>query len=145
MRRLLIIISILLIVGCSTIDVSQKEQPIEILEPNPTNISSAYNRYITIATYFAQQADVPYVARFRVKEGLPSDFKQSFASLSDLSSLAVFAYFEKHPEFVVGMQAYLNAIIRRGYISHDTGKRLLRNALQGSIKSLKTTPLPSTK
>ncbi len=144
MRRLLIIVSILLIVGCSTIDVSQKEQPTEILEPNPTNVSSAYNRYITIATYFAQQADVPYVARFRVKEGLPSDFEQSFASLSDLSASAVFAYFEKHPEFVAGMQAYLNAIIRRGYISHDTGKRLLRNALQGSIKSLKTTPLPST-
>ena len=144
MRWFLIIISILLIAGCSTIDVSQKEQPIRILEPNPTNVSSAYNQYITIATYFAQQADVPYIARFRVKEGLPSDFKQSFASLSDLSASAVFDYFEKHPEFVVGMQAYLNAIIRRGYISHDTGKRLLRNALQGSIKSLKTTPLPST-
>ena len=107
MRRLLIIVSILLIVGCSTIDVSQKEQPTEILEPNPTNVSSAYNRYITIATYFAQQADVPYIARFRVKEGLPSDFEQSFASLSDLSASAVFAYFEKHPEFVAGMQAYL--------------------------------------
>ena len=144
MRRLLIIVSILLIVGCSTIDVSQKEQPTEILEPNPTNVSSVYNQYITIATYYAQQAAVPYIARFRVKEGLPSDFKQSFASLSDLSAAAVFAYFEKHPEFVVGMQAYLNAIIRRGYISHETGKRLLRNALQGSIKSLKTTPLPST-
>ncbi|MEC8695230.1 MAG: hypothetical protein VXX88_08685 [Pseudomonadota bacterium] len=144
MRRLLIFISILLIAGCTTFDVSQKEQPIEILENNPTNVSSAYNQYITIATYFGKQADVPYVARFRVKEGLPSDFKQSFASLSDLSASAVLAYFEKHPEFVVGMHAYLNAIIRRGYISHDTGKRLLRNALQGSIKSLKTTPLPST-
>ncbi|MEC9076972.1 MAG: hypothetical protein VX907_03470 [Pseudomonadota bacterium] len=144
MRRLLIFISILLIAGCTTFDVSQKEQPIEILENNPTNVSSAYNQYITIATYFGKQADVPYVARFRVKEGLPSDFKQSFASLSDLSASAVLAYFEKHPEFVVGMHAYLNAIIRRGYISHDTGKRLLRNALQGSIKSLKITPLPST-
>lgn len=144
MRRLLIFISILLIAGCTTFDVSQKEQPIEILENNPINVSSAYNQYITIATYFGKQADVPYVARFRVKEGLPSDFKQSFASLSDLSASAVLAYFEKHPEFVVGMQAYLNAIIRRGYISHDTGKRLLRNALQGSIKSLKITPLPST-
>ena len=144
MRRLLIIISILLIAGCSSFDVSQKQQPIEILKTNPTNVSSAYSQYITIATYFGQQADVPYIARFRVKEGLPSDFKQSFASLSDLSAPAVFTYFEKHPEFVAGMQAYLNAIIRRGYISHDTGKRLLRNALQGSIKSLKTTPLPST-
>ena len=144
MRKLLITISILLIAGCTTIDVSQKEQPIEILENNPTNVSSAYSQYITIATYFGQQADVPYIARFRVKEGLPSDFKQSFASLSDLSGSAVLAYFEKHPEFIVGMQDYLNAIIRRGYISHDTGKRLLRNALQGSIKSLKTTPLPST-
>ena len=144
MRRLLIFISILLIAGCTTFDVSQKEQPIEILENNPINVSSAYNQYITIATYFGKQADVPYVARFRVKEGLPSDFKQSFASLSDLSASAVLAYFEKHPEFVVGMHAYLNAIIRRGYISHDTGKRLLRNALQGSIKSLKITPLPST-
>ena len=144
MRQLLIIISILLIAGCSTIDVSQKEQRIEILETNPTNVNRAYNQYITIATYFGQQTDVPYIARFRVKEGLPSDFKQSFASLSDLSASAVLAYFEKHPEFVVGMHAYLNAIIRRGYISHDTGKRLLRNALQGSIKSLKITPLPST-
>ena len=144
MRWLLIIISTLVIAGCSTIDVSQQEQPIEILETNPTNVSSAYNQYITIATYFGKQADVPYIARFRVKEGLPSDFKQAFASLSDLGASAVFAYFEKHPEFVVGMQAYLNAIIRRGYISHDTGKRLLRNALQGSIKSLKTTPLPDT-
>ena len=144
MRRLLIFISILLIAGCTTFDVSQKEQPIEILENNPTNVSSAYNQYITIATYFGKQADVPYVARLRVKEGLPSDFKQSFASLSDLSASAVLAYFEKHPEFVVGMHAYLNAIIRRGYISHDTGKRLLRNALRGSIKSLKTTPLPTT-
>ena len=143
MRRLLIFISILLIAGCTTFDVSQKEQPIEILENNPTKVSSAYNQYITIATYFGKQADVPYIARFRVKEGLPSDFKQSFASLSDLSASAVLAYFEKHPEFVVGMQAYLNAIIRRGYIAHDTGKRLLRIALQGSIKSLKTTPLPS--
>ena len=143
MRRLVIIISILLIAGCSAIDVSQKQQPIEILETNPTNYSSAYNQYIAIATYFGQQADVPYIARFRAKEGLPSDFKKSFASLSNLSTSAVFAYFEKYPEFVVGMQAYLNAIIRGGYISHDTGKRLLRKALQGSIKSLKTTPLPT--
>ncbi len=142
MDRLLIVISILLIAGCSTLGVSQKQQPVEILETNPTNVSTVYNQYITIANYFGQQADVPYIARFRVKKGLPSDFKQSFASLSDLSASAVFAYFEKHPEFVVGMQAYLNTIIRRGYISHDTGKRLLRNALRGSIKSLKTTPLP---
>ena len=143
MHRLLIVISILLISGCSTIGASQK-QTVEILETNPTQVSSAYNQYITIATYFGQQAEVPYIARVRVKEGLPSDFKQSFASLSDLNASAVFAYFEQHPEFGVGMQAYLNTIIRRGYISHDTGKRLLRNALQGSIKSLKTTPLPTT-
>ena len=144
MHRLLIVISKLLIAGCSIIGVSQKQQPIEILETNKTNISSAYNQYITIATYFGQQADVPYIARFRVKEGLPSDFKHSFASLSDLSTSAVFAYFEKYPEFIVGMQVYLNTIIRRGYISHDTGKRLLRSALRASIKSLKTTPLPTT-
>ena len=144
MHRLLIVISILLIAGCSTIDISQKQKPIEILETNPTNVSSAYNQYMTIATYFGQQIDVPYIARFRVKEGLPSNFKQSFTSLSDLSASAVFTYFETHPEFVVGMQAYLNTIISRGYISHDTGKRLLRNALKGSIKSLKTTPLPTT-
>ena len=143
MHRLLTVISILLIAGCSTIGASQK-QSIEILKTNPTQVSSAYNQYITIATYFGQQAEVPYIARVRVTDGLPSDFKQSFASLSDLNESAVFAYFEQHPEFVVGMQAYLNIIIRRGYISHDTGKRLLRNALQGSIKSLKTTPLPTT-
>ena len=143
MHRLVIVISILLISGCSTIGAPQK-QTVEILETNPTQVSSAYNQYITIATYFGQQAEVPYIARVRVKEDLPSDFKQSFASLSDLNASAVFSYFEQHPEFVVGMQAYLNTIIRRGYISHDTGKRLLRNALQGSIKSLKTTPLPTT-
>ena len=143
MHRLLTVISTLLIAGCSTIGASQK-QSVEILKTNPTEVSSAYNQYITIATYFGQQAEVPYIARGRVKDGLPSDFKQSFASLSDLNESAVFAYFEQHPEFVVGMQAYLNIIIRRGYISHDTGKRLLRNALQGSIKSLKTTPLPTT-
>ena len=143
MHRLLTVISILLIAGCSTIGASQK-QSIEILKTNPTQVSSAYNQYITIATYFGQQAEVPYIARVRVTDGLPSDFKQSFASLSDLNESAVFAYFEQHPEFVVGMQDYLNIIIRRGYISHDTGKRLLRNALQGSIKSLKTTPLPTT-
>ena len=144
MYRLLIIIWILLIAERSTIDLSQKQQPIEIFETNPTNVSSAFNQYIIIATYFGQQADVPYIATFLVKEGLPSHFKQSFASLSDLSASAVFAYFKKHPEFVVGMQAYLSTIIRRGYISHDTGKRLLRNALQESIKSLKTTPSPIT-
>ena len=143
MHRLLTVISILLIAGCSIISASQK-QPVEILKTNPTQVSSAYNQYITIAIYFGQQAEVPYIARVRVKDGLPSDFKQSFASLSDLNESAVFAYFEQHPEFVVGMQAYLNIIIRRGYISHDTGKRLLRNALQGSIKSLKITPLPTT-
>ena len=76
MHRLLIVISILLISGCSTIGAPQK-QTVEILETNPTQVSSAYNQYITIATYFEQQAEVPYIARVRVKEGLPSDFKNN--------------------------------------------------------------------
>ena len=120
MQRLLILISIAIIAGCSNMNTSQKKQPVEVLESNPTNVSSSYDQYMTIATYFKLQAEVPYIAKFRVKDGLPADFKQRFASLSDLTPSAVFTYFQMQPEYVVGMQNYLNAIIRSGYISHET-------------------------
>jgi len=144
MQRLLILISIVIIAGCSNINTAQKKQTVEILESNPTNVSSSYDQYMTIATYFELQAEVPYIAQFRVKEGLPTDFKQRFASLSDLTPSAVFTYFQKQPEYVVGMQNYLNAIIRSGYISHETGKQLLLSALKGSISALNITALPTS-
>jgi hypothetical protein len=143
MQRVLILISIVLIAGCSSMNASQKKQPVEVLESNPANVSSSYEQYMTIAEYFKIQAEVPYIARYRVKEGLPDDFKQTFASLSDLTSPAVFNYFNKQPEYVVGMQNYLNSIIRAGYVSHDTGKQLLLSALKGSINGLNTTTLPT--
>ncbi|MEL0223612.1 MAG: hypothetical protein VXA12_05120, partial [Gammaproteobacteria bacterium] len=70
--------------------------------------------------------------------------KQRFASLSDLTPSAVFTYFQKQPEYVVGMQNYLNAIIRSGFISHETVKKLLLSALKGSISGLNTTVLPTS-
>ena len=144
MQRVLILISIVLIAGCSSMNASQKKEPVEVLESNPANVSSSYQQYMTIAEYFKIKAEVPYIAQYRVKEGLPDDFKQTFASLSDLTPSAVLNYFQKNPEYVVGMQNYLNSIIRAGYISHDTGKELLRNALKGSISGLNTTQLPTS-
>ena len=123
---------------------AQKKQPVEVLESNPTNVSSSYDQYMTIATYFELQAEIPYTAQFRVKEGLPADFKQRFAPLSDLTPSAFFTYFQKQPEYVVGVQNYLNAIIRSGHISHETGKQLLLSALKGSISALNTTALPTS-
>ena len=123
---------------------AQKKQPVEVLESNPTNVSSSYDQYMTIATYFKLQAEVPYIALFRVKEGLPPDFRQRFASLSDLTPSAFFTYFQKQPAYVVGVQNYLNAINRSGYISHETGKQLLLSALKGSISALNTTALPTS-
>ena len=143
MQRLLILISIVIIAGCSNMNTSQKKQPVEVLESNPTNVSSSYDQYMTIATYFKVQAEVPYVAQFRVKDGLPANFQQTFSSLSDLKPNAVFAYFQKQPEYVVGMQQYLNTMIRSGFISHETGKALLLNALKGSLIGLNTTKLPA--
>jgi len=143
MQRVLILISIVLLAGCSSMSASQKKLPVEVLESNPKKVSSSYEQYMIIAEYFTIQAEVPYIAQFRVKEGLPEDFKQTFASLSDLTPTAVLNYFQKNPEYVVGMQNYLNSIIRAGYISHGTGKQLLLSALKGSINGLNTTTLPT--
>ena len=142
MQHLLILISIVIIAGCSNMSTSQKKQPVEVLESNPTNVSSSYDQYMAIATYFKLESEVPYIAQFRVKDGLPADFQQTFSSLSDLTPKAVSTYFEQQPEYVVGMQQYLNTMIRSGFISHETGKALLLNALKGSLIGLNTTKLP---
>ena len=91
------------------------------------------------------EAEVPYIVRSRVVTGLPTDFRQTFVSLSDMTETNAYNYFFRHPEFLVGMQDYLNHMIRTGYIPHDQGKQLLMSALKGSLRGFGQTPLPEGK
>ena len=134
---------LLTVSGCSILTVQEPKPEISVLDSSQMQTSNVYEQYVTIASYFELQADVPFIARSRVQAGLPQDFKQTFASLSDLTEANALSYFYRHPDHVVGMQTYLNDIIRSGYIPHEQGKKLLLAALKGSLNGYAQTVLPA--
>ena len=142
MRLTFGLLAIVLISGCSGAFIKEETAPQQILDTSLVQPTDTYEQYLDIARYFEMEAEVPYIVRSRVVTGLPTDFRQTFGSLSDMTETNAYDYFFRHPEFLVGMQDYLNHMIRTGFIPHDQGKQLLLSALKGSLRGFGQTPLP---
>jgi len=136
------LLAIVLISGCSGAFIKEETAPQQILDTSLVQPTDTFVQYLDIARYFEMEAEVPYIVRSRVVTGLPTDFRQTFVSLSDMTETNAYNYFFRHPEFLVGMQDYLNHMIRTGFIPHDQGKQLLLSALKGSLRGFGQTPLP---
>jgi len=136
------LLAIVLISGCSGAFIKEETAPQQILDTSLVQPTDTYEQYLDIARYFEMEAVVPYIVRSRAVTGLPTDFRQTFVSLSDMTETNAYNYFFRHPEFLVGMQDYLNHMIRTGFIPHDQGKQLLLSALKGSLRGFGQTPLP---
>ena len=142
MRLTFGLLAIVLISGCSGAFIKEETAPQQILDTSLVQPRDTFVQYLDIARYFEMEAEVPYIVRSRVVTGLPTDFRQTFVSLSDMTETNAYNYFFRHPEFLVGMQDYLNHMIRTGFIPHDQGKQLLLSALKGSLRGFGQTPLP---
>ena len=136
------LLAFLIISGCSGAFVKEEIASQDILDTNLVQPSDTFAQYLDIARYFEMEAEVPYIVRSRAVTSLPTDFRQTFVSLSDMTETNAYNYFFRHPEFLVGMQDYLNHMIRTGFIPHDQGKQLLLSALKGSLRGFGQTPLP---
>jgi len=136
------LLALVVISGCSGAFIKEETAPQQILDTSLVQPTDTYEQYLDIARYFEMEAEVPYIVRSRVVTGLPTDFRQTFVSLSDMTETNAYDYFFRHPEFLVGMQDYLNHMIRTGFIPHDQGKQLLLSALKGSLRGFGQTPLP---
>ena len=142
MRLTFGLLALVVISGCSGAFIKEETAPQQILDTSLVQPTDTYEQYLDIARYFEMEAEVPYIVRSRVVTGLPTDFRQTFVSLSDMPETNAYDYFFRHPEFLVGMQDYLNHMIRTGFIPHDQGKQLLLSALKGSLRGFGQTPLP---
>ena len=142
MRLTFGLLAIVLISGCSGAFIKEETAPQQILDTSLVQPTDTFVQYLDIARYFEMEEEVPYIVRSRVVTGLPTDFRQTFVSLSDMTETNAYDYFFRHPEFLVGMQDYLNHMIRTGFIPHDQGKQLLLSALKGSLRGFGQTPLP---
>ena len=142
MRLTFGLLALVVISGCSGAFIKEETAPQQILDTSLVQPTDTYEQYLDIARYFEMEAEVPYIVRSRVVTGLPTDFRQTFVSLSDMTETNAYDYFFRHPEFLVGMQDYLNHMIRTGFIPHDQGKQLLLSALRGSLRGFGQTPLP---
>ena len=142
MRLTFGLLALVVISGCSGAFIKEETAPQQILDTSLVQPTDTYEQYLDIARYFEMEAEVPYIVRSRVVTGLPTDFRQTFVSLSDMTETNAYDYFFRHPEFLVGMQDYLNHMIRTGFIPHDQGKQLLLSALKGSLRGFGQTPLP---
>ena len=142
MRLTFGLLALVVISGCSGAFIKEETAPQQILDTSLVQPTDTYEQYLDIARYFEMEAEVPYIVRSRVVTGLPTDFRQTFVSLSDMTETNAYDYFFRHPEFLVGMQDYLNHMIRTGFIPHDHGKQLLLSALRGSLRGFGQTPLP---
>ena len=142
MRLTFGLLALVVISGCSGAFIKEETAPQQILDTSLVQPTDTYEQYLDIARYFEMEAEVPYIVRSRVVTGLPTDFRQTFVSLSDMTETNAYNYFFRHPEFLVGMQDYLNHMIRTGFIPHDQGKQLLLSALKGSLRGFGQTPLP---
>ena len=145
MRLTFGLLALVVISGCSGAFIKEETAPQQILDTSLVQPTDTFVQYLDIARYFEMEAEVPYIVRSRVVTGLPTDFRQTFVSLSDMTETNAYNYFFRHPEFLVGMQDYLNHMIRTGYIPHDQGKQLLLSALKGSLRGFGQTPLPEGK
>ena len=142
MRLTFGLLALVVISGCSGAFIKEETAPQQILDTSLVQPTDTFVQYLDIARYFEMEAEVPYIVRSRVVTGLPTDFRQTFVSLSDMTETNAYNYFFRHPEFLVGMQDYLNHMIRTGFIPHDQGKQLLLSALKGSLRGFGQTPLP---
>ena len=142
MRLTFGLLALVVISGCSGAFIKEETAPQQILDTSLVQPRDTFVQYLDIARYFEMEAEVPYIVRSRVVTGLPTDFRQTFVSLSDMTETNAYNYFFRHPEFLVGMQDYLNHMIRTGFIPHDQGKQLLLSALRGSLRGFGQTPLP---
>ena len=142
MRLTFGLLALVVISGCSGAFIKEETAPQQILDTSLVQPTDTFVQYLDIARYFEMEAEVPYIVRSRVVTGLPTDFRQTFVSLSDMTETNAYNYFFCQPEFLVGMQDYLNHMIRTGFIPHDQGKQLLLSALKGSLRGFGQTPLP---
>ncbi|MDC0379127.1 hypothetical protein OAM79_01390 [Litorivicinus sp.] len=142
MRLTFGLLAIVLISGCSGAFIKEETAPQQILDTSLVQPTDTFVQYLDIARYFEMEEEVPYIVRSLAVTGLPTDFRQTFVSLSDMTETNAYNYFFRHPEFLVGMQDYLNHMIRTGFIPHDQGKQLLLSALKGSLRGFGQTPLP---
>ena len=136
------LLALVVISGCSGAFIKEETAPQQILDTSLVQPTDTFVQYLDIARYFEMEEEVPYIVRSRAVTGLPTDFRQTFVSLSDMTETNAYNYFFRHPEFLVGMQDYLNHMIRTGFIPHDQGKQLLLSALKGSLRGFGQTPLP---
>ena len=142
MRLTFGLLALVVISGCSGAFIKEETAPQQILDTSLVQPTDTYEQYLDIARYFEMEAEVPYIVRSRLVTGLPTDFRQTFVSLSDMTETNAYDYFFRHSEFLVGMQDYLNHMIRTGFIPHDQGKQLLLSALRGSLRGFGQIPLP---
>ena len=142
MRLTFGLLALVVISGCSGAFIKEETAPQQILDTSLVQPRDTFVQYLDIARYFEMEAEVPYIVRSLAVTGLPTDFRQTFVSLSDMTETNAYNYFFRHPEFLVGMQDYLNHMIRTGFIPHDQGKQLLLSALRGSLRGFGQTPLP---
>ena len=136
------LLALVVISGCSGAFIKEETAPQQILDTSLVQPRDTFVQYLDIARYFEMEEEVPYIVRSRAVTGLPTDFRQTFVSLSDMTETNAYNYFFRHPEFLVGMQDYLNHMSRTGFIPHDQGKQLLLSALKGSLRGFGQTPLP---